>query len=538
MSAPDREVCRVNPVAQRARAAEIKAAPFFPVPLSAATAYVLVIRSDFSDQPMSKSRAETEAFMEDLKRFYSENSYGVLTVSATVTSTYRMPQTLASYAQGICSNFNQLAKQALALADPDYNLAPFDHIMIYHAGIGAETAGDSGCQTDNVWSVFAPTIPPAGLETDGIRYPMTYDGRSFNGAVFVPESEAQGISPLGVICHEYGHQLGLPDIYKAPTQPVVGKWSLMDGGIYLGAPQGSNPGHLDAWSKKFLGFSNPQIINVSENSLNVSLEYAERSAGASLRIPISGVAGVDGTREYFLVERRGRRALTGKAFDDALPYGTLEEGYLIWHVDDGILTSEARLAANNVNSGSPNYGLDLIEAGGPGPGTVTSGEDSDPFPGGTGKNLFAFPHSNAFGGQQTGITLSGFYAASLTAKKAFSATVQEIAKLINFPNPGGPSYAQKQGAPPGTYSTIVLHVPKPAQTLKLTIHDISGLLVRDVPEHLIHANGGASADQKFVYEYEWDGRTDSGEKAAPGTYLYRLKVDDSKTKTGKLVIIR
>ncbi|OGR83089.1 MAG: hypothetical protein A2901_02590 [Elusimicrobia bacterium RIFCSPLOWO2_01_FULL_54_10] len=550
-TAPDRAVCRINPVAAAQRTSALKAAPFFQVPLSPTTAYVLVIRVDFSDKIMTKTKTETESFMESLKQYYSENSYSLFTVSATVTQSttsagntgaqgaYRLPQTLASYAQGLCTNYDQIAKDALSAANTDYNMAPFNHVMIYHAGIGAETANDSSCQTDNIWSVFAPTIPPTGLQTDGIRSPMTYNGRTFNGATFVPESEAQNISPLGVICHEYGHQLGLPDLYKTPSNSVVGKWSLMDAGIYIGSPLGSNPAHLDAWSKQFLGFfSSPQTVTASDSAQTLSLGYAAGTANAYVRIPISGVGGVNPNTEYFLIERRGRSSLTGKIYDDALPYGTLQDGYLIWHVDDSILSSEERLAANSVNSGSPNLGLDLVEAGGTGQAALTSGVESDSFPGSTGRNIFAAPFSNAFGGQQTGIAVTGFYGAALTVKKAFAGESQEITRVINFPNPGGPAYAQKQGAPAGTLTTIVLHASKPAQNILLTLHDMSGALVRDVPEFLIRANGSASGTQKFVYEFDWDGTTDDGGRAAAGVYLYRFRIDDNKSETGKLILIR
>ena len=513
----------------------MKAAPFFQVPLAATTAYVLVIRAAFSDQPMSKSRAETEAFMESLKSFYLENSYSALSVSATVTaSVYRLPRTLAAYADGVCSNYDELAKHSLSAANTEYiDLSPFDHIMVYHAGIGAETANDSGCQTDNIWSVFAPTVPATAGQSEGVRFPFqTQSGKRFNGAVFVPESEGGGIDPLGVICHEYGHQLGLPDLYRSASESVVGKWSLMDSGIYIGTPRGSNPAHLDAWSKQFLGFfSGHQSVTVVDGPQTLSLGFAELSSGAYARIPITD-------SEYFLIERRGMSASTGRAFDDALPYGTLGEGYVIWHVDDSIMADESRLAANTVNSGTPNFGLDLVEAGGGGRIGTTTGAESDSFPGSTGRNLFASPHSNSFGGQQTGIAVSGFYGGTLTAKKAFSSNGQDITKLINFPNPGGPAYPQKQGAPAGTLTTLVLNASKPAQSLRLTLHDISGTLVRDVPEYLIRANAAASGTGKFVYEYDWDGKTDQGDNAAAGVYLYRFRIDDAKSETGKLVIVR
>ncbi len=554
MQRPVENVCRTNPLAHSARISALKSAPFFQVPLSPTTAYVLAVRVDFSDKPMTKTKAETESFMADLKRFYLENSFGVLTVSATVTNrtsggtagangAYRMSSTLASYAQGVCSNFDQIAKEALSAADTDYVLTPFNHVMIYHAGIGAETANDSGCQTDNIWSVFAPTVAVSASQSDGIRNGGTdlfaYDGKAFNGAVYVPESEGSGISPLGVICHEYGHQLGLPDLYKTASLSVVGKWSLMDAGIYIGSPQGSNPAHLDAWSKQFLGFfSSPQTITVSDSIQDISLAFAETAPNAYARIPVSGVSGVDGNKEYFLIEKRGKSSATGKFYDDALPYGSLGEGYLLWHVDDNIMTSETRLTDNNVNAGVPNFGLDLVEASGNAPGLTTSGSEADPFPGSSGRNIFAAPLSNSFSSQQTGILLTGFYNSKLSAKKAFASSAQEFVKLINFPNPGGPAYPQKQSAPAGTVTTIVLQVSKPAQSIKLTIHDLSGSLVKDVPEFSLRANASASGTQKFVYEFDWDGRTDSGESAAPGLYFYRFRIDESITKTGKLVLVR
>ena len=554
---PDRPSCRLNLPALHSRASRaraVAAAPFFPVPLAPTTAYVAVIRADFSDKPMTKTRAETEAFFAQVKNFYIENSYGVLAVSATVTErqasgtagaqgAYRLPSTLASYAQGLCSDYSGLAHAALTAVGSDLNFsngAPggnaFHHVMVYHAGQGAETSADPGCQTDNIWSVFAPT---AADSSDGILEPLTKNGVFYDGATIVPETEAQGISPLGVICHEYGHQLGLPDLYKNPSTAVIGEWSLMDSGVYVGSPLGSNPAHLDAWSKQFLGFfSNPRIVTVGETAAAVSLGLALSSSGAYLRFPIQGVAGIDGSKEYFLVERRARSSLTGKEFDDALPFDSTGEGTLIWHVDDSIALDGARLAENSVNSGSPHFGVDLVEAGGSGAIARTDGKSSDPFPGSSGNTLFASPHSNAFDGRQSGILLSGFSGTALVAKQAFARDALSISRAANFPNPGGPAYPQKAGAPAGTLTTILLNAAKPPEELELTIHDVSGALVRHAQRWEIRANGSASADGKFVYEFDWDGRSDSREPAASGLYFYRFKADGTAVRTGKLVIIR
>ncbi|MBI3013440.1 MAG: M6 family metalloprotease domain-containing protein [Elusimicrobia bacterium] len=552
--------CRVNSQAAQARLAAARAAPFFQVPLSPTTSYVLVIRVDYSDQNMSKSKSQTEQFMENMKKFYLENSYGVLSISATVTNrttggnagsqgSYRMSSALSSYAQGICSNFNGIVKDAVTAANTDYDFSdarpdivgnqPYNHIMVYHAGVGAETASDSGCQTDNIWSVFAPTVPASSSQSDGVLVPLVADGVIFSGATIVPESELQGIDPLGVICHEYGHQLGLPDLYKTSAQSVEGKWSLMDSGVYTGSPAGSNPSHLDAWSKQFLGFfSNPQTVTAQESGTTLTLELALSSANAYVRVPISGVTGVDGNKEYFLIERRARASVSGKNYDDGLPLGSLLEGTLIWHVDDSIASDPSRLEANSINNGSPNFGVDLVEAGGSGSVATTTGKESDPFPGSESKTIFAAPHSNSFSGAQSGITVAGFSGSQLVVKKAFSSDSVEVTRAINFPNPGGPSYSQKSGAPAGTVTTVVLNTSRAAQKVQLSLYDLSGALVREVSSSLIKANGTAIANRKFVYEYDWDGKNDEGETAAPGVYLYRFKVDDSLTETGKLVLIR
>lgn len=548
---PNQPTCKLNTAliadrAQKYLAASPSPSPFFQTASLPTTSYVVVIRVDFSDAGMNKTKSETETFIANLRQFYLENSYGQLSVSATVTnSVYRLPSSLASYAQGICSNYSDLVQDAISAVGSDLNFSngagggnAFHHIMIYHAGGGAETANDSGCGTDNLWSVFAPTVSASAAKTEGVRQPLTKNGVLFNGATVVPETESSSIDPLGVICHEYGHQLGLPDLYKSPTQSVVGQWSLMDSGIYIGSPRGSNPSHLDAWSKQFLGFSAPQSYSVGDNAANINLDYAEKSRTSILRIPISEVSGINGALEYFLIERRGRVSETGKIYDDALPFGDLNNGYLVWHIDDSIASRESRLQANTVNSGSPNFGVDLVEANGNGVVSMTSGNSSDPFPGTKGKSLFASPASNAFNGQQSGITLSGFLTSTVVLKKAFASDKIEVIKTINYPNPGGPTYVQKAAAASQTVTTLVMHTSKPTQTMKLAIYNLAGALVRDVPEFLLRANATAIATEKFVYEYEWDGKDDSGNLVASGMYLYRFKADDSVTKSGKLVLIR
>jgi hypothetical protein len=138
------------------------------------------------------------------------------------------------------------------------------------------------------------------------------------------------------------------------------------------------------------------------------------------------------------------------------------------------------------------------------------------------------------GGPALTVQILGFRAAS----------VQSIARVINFPNPGGDAarYPVRAGAPPGTVTTLVIQFAKPVSSARITygIYDLQGALVRALPGTAFTLRAGPgqpTADEKWVYEHDWDGRTDAGADAASGVYFYRVKVGD-EVKTGKLMLIR
>ena len=136
---------------------------------------------------------------------------------------------------------------------------------------------------------------------------------------------------MGVFAHEFGHALGLPDLYDTTgVSEGVGEWSLMGSGSWLGiSKDGDRPAHLDSWSKSVLGWVSP--TQVSTSSVSQIKRVENNSVVYQLLDNPNGVT--DWTRtgtgkgEYFLVENREK---TG--FDAALP----GEGLLIWHIDESI----------------------------------------------------------------------------------------------------------------------------------------------------------------------------------------------------------
>jgi hypothetical protein len=62
---------------------------------------------------------------------------------------------------------------------------------------------------------------------------------------------------IGVYCHEFGHSMGLVDLYDTldTDYPGVGVWSLMAAGVWNGPNEdGSVPAPLTAWERYWLGW--------------------------------------------------------------------------------------------------------------------------------------------------------------------------------------------------------------------------------------------------------------------------------------------
>ncbi len=126
------------------------------------------------------------------------------------------------------------------------------------------------------------------------------------------------MTDISVQCHEFGHMLGLPDLYARPENPGsegVGVWDAMSNQLPNGLPQ-----HFSAWSKEQMGWIKPVLIDPRKPQ-KLILSPIEDSPTECYKIP----ARADGS-EYFLLENRQQ-----KGFDKNLPAA----GLLIWRVIPG-----------------------------------------------------------------------------------------------------------------------------------------------------------------------------------------------------------
>jgi M6 family metalloprotease-like protein len=232
-------------------------------------------------------------------------------------------------------------------------LAGAQALVVFFAGAGRESHTQGGDPNDP-WSNYTSMAPPAG----GRAAPL-------DEACVIAEEEVPPFGSFGVLCHEFGHLLGLPELYApgGAAHEGVGIWDLMGQGTWLRT--GERPPHLSAWSKLRLGWVDVETI--VETTARVRLP-AVTSEPRVVKIPAA--AGVP--EEYYLLENRERSGA-----DVGLP----GEGILVWHVDE-------RVQAFRTAQNDPAHKLvHLVEADGRGDLDMghaaggNRGDTSDPWRG-------------------------------------------------------------------------------------------------------------------------------------------------------------
>ncbi len=144
-----------------------------------------------------------------------------------------------------------------------------DHFQAIHAGEGEEAGG--GAQgSDAIWShrwyAYSNNqgkTGPAQNKLGGV--PLGDSGMWIGDYTTEPENGG-----LGVFAHEFGHDLGLPDLYDtAGGDNGTGFWTLMSGGSWLNKGTdsiGTTPAYMGAWEKLQLGWLDLKTVKFGEDS--------------------------------------------------------------------------------------------------------------------------------------------------------------------------------------------------------------------------------------------------------------------------------
>nr|WP_227457464.1 immune inhibitor A domain-containing protein [Micromonospora purpureochromogenes] len=246
-----------------------------------------------------------------MHNMYLEMSKGAYTVDGQATPWITVPHSEGWYAASRCfqdENGNWVAGReqsmnghpdnpqgagrlatdaidALAASDPNFPWADYDiedqsdrdgdgnyhepdgvidHLVLVHANQGkSRGGGDVG-----IYSVWAHSSTVAGG--------YTIPGTNLKVSNYIVQPEDAGV---GVFAHEFGHDLGLPDLYDTSgnADSDVDFWDLMASGSHSGEIFQALPTHMGLWDKWVLGWAEPKTFGPGDRSKLVKLGQTSRT---------------------------------------------------------------------------------------------------------------------------------------------------------------------------------------------------------------------------------------------------------------------
>ena len=365
---------------------------------AASAMYNLVVLVNYSDLTITSTTQEFDDLFNQVgysadgatgsvRDYYNEVSYGELTVVSTVVEPVTVSHGYAYYGANVDGwdvRPREMVSEALAALEArgfDFSSVDgdgdgwVDGLTIIHAGGGEEYSGND---PDYIWSHAWALV--STVTYDGTRMRSYHTEPARRGYDASPSS--WGITRIGVICHETGHFLGLPDLYDyGYDSRGVGSFCIMAGGSWGNG--GATPVHFSAWCKTDLGWVTPTVIS-SGGQYTISQVETNQDI-YKLQGPFAG-------NEYFLVENR-----QGVGFDVSLPGA--ERGIVIYHVDEN----------QGNNNDQTHYLVDVEEAS----GTqhlelnLNSGDDSDYYRSTnvTGFTGLTTPDNLSYGGTPLGLDI-------------------------------------------------------------------------------------------------------------------------------------
>ncbi|HEX7051173.1 MAG TPA: M6 family metalloprotease domain-containing protein [Longimicrobiales bacterium] len=349
--------------------------------------------AELSDRLFGPVRGDTMSYA----AYWREVSGGLLEVEGVVAPWVRLDRPARHYlpreAYGWASfgRMSEFRDGALRAADRYLDFGDFDN----DGPDGVPNSGDDDGYVDFVALVYATDC--GGEWREGAIWPhrgamapfQTNDAAAGGGAiqvtdyVILPAVEPGTCSPMqiGVLAHETGHALGLPDLYDydGPSQGI-GAWGLMGTGSHSAS---FSPAHPSAWEKEQLGWIRVEWLREDRPGLVIEPVLESRTV---YRYDLPNTGG-----EYLLLENRQR-----EGSDSELP----GSGLLIWRID----MDRGELGAW---SGDERHeAVRLIEADGR--ADLRQGrlaDASDPFPGAWHRQVFELRGSPPF--RLTGIVEAG-----------------------------------------------------------------------------------------------------------------------------------
>lgn len=137
-----------------------------------------------------------------------------------------------------------------------------DHMQFVHPGEGNEAGGGAlgDCAIwSHSWFAYFQLIGWAGPSPEFLEGGVQIGDSSYWVNKYTIQPENGGV---GVFAHEFGHDLGVPDLYDYTGENATGFWTLMSSGSWLSQSDvelGSQPNHMGVWEKLQLDWLNYEV---------------------------------------------------------------------------------------------------------------------------------------------------------------------------------------------------------------------------------------------------------------------------------------
>lgn len=319
------------------------------------------------------------------KDYFTANSMGKFTPQFDVFGPVTLPQPMAFYgandANGQDLNPVQMVVDACTAAnnagldftqyDVD-NDGIVDNVFVYYAGHNEAEHAPAQTIWPHRWGIY-PTSMYNGGNYSGTVASVTFDGKRIEDYACTSElrgSSGTSMAGIGTFTHEFGHVLGLADMYATDgsTHQTLSYWNIMDAGAYLNG--GRTPPAYNAFERFQLNFMTPTVLS---NAEDVQLSNLVEN-NVALLIPSTDNFRLFPTNstEYFLLENRQK-----VSWDTYLP----GHGMLIYRIN----YNQRDWDYNQPNNDPAKMGVEIMYADKAASDATLAG---DPFPGSTNVNIF------------------------------------------------------------------------------------------------------------------------------------------------------
>lgn len=294
--------------------------------------------------------------------FYNDASTNQFDPEWEVVGPITLPKVATYYGKDDPSqdaNMGELVKYACEQADSmgvDFSQYDYDgdgivdNICVIYAGYGQADSPYS----DVIW-------PHAAVMQDDWGIDISFDGKKIghyfcsNELRYNADATVKIPTGIGTVVHEFGHILGLPDLYDVSYNMLS---SLMGYGLYywetMAAGSYNNnsntPPTFSSYERLVLGWMTPKDITADIDSIIALPNLA--TSNTAYRVKVEGKPG-----EYFMLENRQKTGWDEYVYD---------HGMLIWHIDE----IDSLWANNHINNITDHQHVDLVE--------VTGSQDNNP----------------------------------------------------------------------------------------------------------------------------------------------------------------